>query len=307
MKDQTIDILIPVFKTDNLAECLKSVVNQTELGRIIILNNTGKDAIYEITSSFDREIKIIQPAKILPTVTACLVLTEAAEAEWVRFLSDDDILTDNSLSLLKEIAISFENISMSFSAMNVLKPDGYKKLTTYDFPEYINGTDYLFNIYQEVPFTTLSNAIIRRSSLKEISRLLPDNLMSVCGLFAMHAMCCGSLTYINKPTVTVRQPERRIIPAAVAENDLYHIIEPLNYYLSKKPDDTKRVKWLRIKLMASLVDKHCTEYLYRGRYTEFLSLMRGLFSLNPQAGLFSLLDIDLYRTFFHRIFYRIRK
>ena len=136
-----ISVIIPTYKPeDYLFDCLFSIKNQTishESFEIIIVLNGCKYPYQEQIEIFmekhfedDIKIKMIQ-TDIIGVSQARNVGIDAAEGEYIAFVDDDDMLSNNYLESLIQVsdrnAIAVANVKVFQNDLNVLSDDYISK------------------------------------------------------------------------------------------------------------------------------------------------------------------------------------
>ena len=294
MESSKADILISAYGSEYFEQCLKSALNQKMAASVIVCDNTPDNTVSDIIDKYSCDrLKYFKPEKPLCRHTSCVKLAEMATAPWVRFLEDCEILSENSLEKRLEQSDTFGGISMTFSSYITVMRDGRKERTTYNLPEYVKGTDYLFNVFTEVPFRRFTNVLIRRDIvLSSIFRGLPARPDCFPSAAAMLAMAEGDLVYTSESLVLRYEPEienKTDVETMLDETDC--IIDIINY-VESVTDDKKRVLKLRKELLSQTFKQNTVrllrekqymdvkEYIGESWHNDRTSVLSGLFRLS---------------------------
>ncbi|MCD8552540.1 glycosyltransferase [Seleniivibrio sp.] len=294
MESSKADILISAYGSEYFEQCLKSALNQRMAASVIVCDNTQNNAVSDIINRYScNKLKYFKPEKPLWRHTSCVKLAEMATAPWVRFIDDCEILSENSLEKRLEQSDTFGGISMTFSSYITVTPDGRKERTTYNLPEYVKGTDYLFNVFTEVPFRRFTNVLIRRDIVvSSLFKGLPDRPNCFPSAAAMLAMAEGDLVYTSESLVLRYEPEiedTTDIETMLDETDC--IIDIINY-VESATEDKKRALKLRKELLSQTFKQNTVrllrkkqyrevrEYIYESWQNDRASVLSGLFHLS---------------------------
>ena len=103
MNDVLVSVIIPVYNAEKyLAECIESVVNQTEQSWQLILVNDGSvdlsDSICQSYAEKDSRICYIKQENAGVSAARNAGI-EKASGKWITFLDADDTLSQDALSL----------------------------------------------------------------------------------------------------------------------------------------------------------------------------------------------------------------
>lgn len=301
------DILINASTEKDFEKCLDSAVSQTGWSGIIVADRLNSTSVRNIIESKNNQsIKYLNCSGQSPMQT-CVTLANSSEATWLKYICNNEILMPGCLENLITSAESFENIAMSFGGFKTVTDGGTGKTTTYDFPEYISGQDYLFNIYSEIPFRTLSNTLVRRSVVTEINpRLLPDRLYSVHGVISMYAMINGSLTYINEVTAVLTKNSDPLPDVDTLADNLEHIINPCNYAMQKLPALKKRLNNLKSQLLSEEIKEIACELAEAQRYSDVFKLIGTASRIKIKTSAV-ILSPSIYKPAVRRIYQKLSK
>lgn len=302
----SVDILINAFSEDDFAECLDSAIAQNGYGNIIIADKLNSPYIRDTAEAKNNgTIKYMNCAGQTPMQT-CITLAVASDAVWLKYICSNEILMPNCLENLLISAESFENITMSFGALKTLYADGTTKTVTYDFPEYIGGQDYLFNIYEEIPFKTLSNTLVKKSVIGEINvRSLPDRLFSIHGLVSMYAMINGNLTYLNEVVAVTKQKTQNINDIDTLSDNLEHTINPCNYAAEKMPTMKKRINELKGILLTEETKETAVVLMESGRYGDAFRIIGAAAKIRLASASAALFSPSVYKPLFKKIYHKL--
>ncbi len=227
-----IDILIPAYKPQFFRQCLESAVAQIEADNIIISDDCPTDEIYDIVKSFtDKRIQYHRNRPGLGLLNNHLNLITLSNAKWLKFLDDDDYLTDNCLKELKAAADSSDDTVLAFCDMKNITPDGQIKPSYSDFADIMTGEEYLFRHYLKAPITVFTKMLIRSDLMLDIAAHidLPVNMISLDELTGLMAVQSGSLAYTDKTCVYHRlNPEgfSKAVDADLLYDDTSYITLP---------------------------------------------------------------------------------
>lgn len=301
MENSKADILISAYGSEHFEQCLKSALNQRMASLVIVCDNTADDTVHEIVLRHAcNRLRYFRPEKILTRHASCVRLLDMSGAKWVRFLEDCEILSENSLEKRMEQSDAFGGISMTFSSFVTIYPDGKKERTSYNMPEHIKGTDYLFNVFSEIPFRRFTNILIRRDIvMSALFQGLPERPDCFSSAAAILAMAEGNLVYTAESLVQryERTAEQEAdIEAMLDEADC--VIDVLSYVESATGEKKKAAK-LRKDLLSGLFRQNLLQLLKERQYAdarEYVSeswqndrssVTSGLFHLSLLANIFS--------------------
>jgi glycosyltransferase involved in cell wall biosynthesis len=301
MENTKADILISAYGSGHFEQCLKSALNQRMASSVIVCDNSGSSAVHETVLKYACEkLFYFKPEKILSRHASCVRLLDMSDAPWVRFLEDCEILTENSLEKRIEQSDTFGGISMTFSSFITISPDGKKERTSYNMPEYIKGTDYLFNVFAEVPFLRFTNILIRRDIvMSALFQGLPEKPDCFASAAAILAMAEGNLVYTAESLVQryeTAEGETSDMDTMLDETDC--VIDVMNY-VESATGEKKRAAALRRELLSCMFRRNLLLLLERRQYADaqeyvseswqndHASVTSGLFHLSILTHIFS--------------------
>ena len=117
MSDKLISVIIPVYNTERyLADCLKSIVNQTYKNiEIIVVDNVSIDRSVAIAEEFkknDNRIKIIKNASTHSAGYSRNVGFANSTGEYIWFIDSDDVAEPTFLEVMAKKLSENENINI---------------------------------------------------------------------------------------------------------------------------------------------------------------------------------------------------
>ncbi len=301
MENTKADILISAYGSAHFEQCLKSALNQRMASSVVVCDNSGSTAVHEIVLKYACErLYYFKPEKRLSRHASCVRLLDMSNAQWVRFLEDCEILTENSLEKRIEQSDTFGGITMTFSSFVTITPDGKKERTSYNMPEYIKGTDYLFNVFTEVPFRRFTNILIRRDVvMSALFQGLPEKPDCFASAAVILAMTEGNLVYTAESLVQRYETGEEEIPdidAMLDETDC--VIDVMNY-VESATGEKKRAEKLRKELLSRMFRRNmllllekrqyadAQEYISESWQNDQASVTSGLFHLSILTNIFS--------------------
>lgn len=205
-----VSVCIPVYNGEKtIEETVKSVLSQTykEL-EIIIVDNCSTDKTWLIIDSFnDPRIKKFKNNSNIGMVGNWNKCLECATGEYVHFLCGDDILTADSIEKKVILADSDEDISLVFSASEIINEKDNVVMVRRQF-----RTDCVFegkklarksflskNLYGEP-----SNVLFRRSLLSKIGDFSENMFYSIDWEMWLRLSVHGTVGYISVPLMKYR-------------------------------------------------------------------------------------------------------
>ncbi|WP_303850886.1 glycosyltransferase family A protein [Seleniivibrio woodruffii] len=270
MENAKADILISAYGSAHFEQCLRSALNQRMASSVIVCDNSGSDTVHETVLKYACEkLFYFKPEKILSRHASCVRLLDMSSAPWVRFLEDCEILSENSLEKRIEQSDTFGGISMTFSSFVTITPDGKKERTSYNMPEYIKGTDYLFNVFAEVPFLRFTNILIRRDIvMSALFQGLPEKPDCFASAAVILAMAEGNLVYTAESLVQryeTSSEETLDIESMLDETEC--IIDVMNY-VESATGEKKRAAKLRRELLSCIFRRNLLLLLEKNHYAD---------------------------------------
>jgi hypothetical protein len=294
MENSKADILISVYGTEHFEQCLKSALKQRIAANVIVCDNTEDEKAQAIVNAHScARLTYFKPERPLSRHSCCVKLAQMAKAPWVRFLDDCEILTENSLEKRLEQSDAFGGISMTFSSYIKIYPDGKKERITYDLPEYVKGTDYLFNIFTETPFKRFTNILIRRDIVvSELFCGLPEKPDCYPAAAAILAMTEGELVHTAESLVQryeSPQESEKDVDTMIDEADA---VMDVMTYVESATEDRKRSSALRKEILSEMFRRNTATLIKQKRYSDAVeyftdtwqndrtSVLKGVFHLS---------------------------
>lgn len=111
MSDSCISVIIPAFNAGiHISECLVSVLSQSEVGEVIVVDDGSTDdtrALAESFSSSDSRVKVLHQENAGVSVARNAGIT-AVSLPWLAFVDVDDVVPDGSFEALLNAAERYD-------------------------------------------------------------------------------------------------------------------------------------------------------------------------------------------------------
>ncbi|MGE4319087.1 MAG: glycosyltransferase family 2 protein [Deferribacterales bacterium] len=303
-----IDILIPAYKPQFFRQCLESAAAQTEADNIIISDDCPTDEIYDIVKSFsDCRIQYHRNRPGLGLLQNHMKLVTLSHAKWLKFLDDDDYLTENCLQELKACADSSEDTVIAFCDMKNITTDGQIKPSYSNFSNVMTGEEYLFTHYLKAPITVFTKMLIRSDIMLNIITHtdLPVNMISLDELTGLLAIQSGSLTYTDKTCVYHRLNPAgfsKAVDAGLLYDDTSYITIPFMTMADAFPHRKADVESLYQTMLKKNFRGSYIKLLERNGKKDFYEFFKRCRMISPSAAYMALLNSRTVKKLIKNIF-----
>jgi len=221
MTNPLISIIIPVYRTEEyLAECLDSVKKQTlDDFEAIIVNDATPDNAMRIAQRFsevDSRFIIVAHDENKGLGAARNTGLDKAKGSYLLFLDSDDLLAQDALSLMVEIAEE-KNADIIVGNMAVLMDEGYE-LTSYTNGLFINWQQIDEENLRCLPANlyaagSVCHKLFRRELLMEEGIRFPEGIYWEDNAFSMEAwivskriFACPEVIYLQRKRKDLDNP-----------------------------------------------------------------------------------------------------
>lgn len=176
-----VSVIIPVYNVEKyLAECLDSVINQTEKDiEIICIDDCSTDSSLNILQEYaknDNRIVILQNEQNSGQSVARNKGLEIAKGEYVLFVDSDDFIEPNLLEIALKYVNDVDIVCFDYREYNPDKLGSFTHNYTFDNRLY-SGEEYFFEATK-----TYSIIVITCNKLYRKNFLLENNIRFVPGL-----------------------------------------------------------------------------------------------------------------------------
>jgi glycosyltransferase involved in cell wall biosynthesis len=200
--DLSIDIAIPAYKPTWFRECLRSALEQTyPIRKVLIADDRDDDQIREIVAEFnDARIRYHKNHTRQGLVGNYCRLAQLSDAQWLKYLDDDDILVPDAVENLASIVHANDNIAIVFgNSLDFF--EGERPVDQgLNLPECIPGAVYFLDYYPRIPITLFSRILIRTTIVDAFNPLQIDTgMISFDELIGLLSTLEGNVGFQRKP------------------------------------------------------------------------------------------------------------
>lgn len=165
-----VTIAIPAYKSEFLAETIKSALGQSYTNiEVVIVNDCSPNDIKSIVDSFeDQRIIYYENTKNLGKKSIVLNwnrCVDLASGDYFILLCDDDILLPDFVSNLIELSNIYPKCTVFHARKAELMWDGEMNIES-AWPEYESGVDFANNFFSGRRFHTIGEFMYRTSMIK---------------------------------------------------------------------------------------------------------------------------------------------
>lgn len=121
----TVSIIIPVYNGEKyIKECIDSALKQSVQCEVIVINDGSTDRTHDICKEIDGITYLIKPNGRTASALNCGIRN--CHANWIHWLSADDVLYNNAVEvMLKEISLTPNNKNhIYYSNYDIIDEDG---------------------------------------------------------------------------------------------------------------------------------------------------------------------------------------
>jgi glycosyltransferase involved in cell wall biosynthesis len=174
--ERLVSIGLPSVKCHFLEKSLISALNQTYHDIEIIIINNAND-IYNKTQikklylkyNFDKRLKYVENSEQLPIVENWNYTLSLAKGEYFTLLSDDDILDENYVNSMLELADKYPMVNVFYSRIARINNDGQISSVSPNAPEYEDVLDFIYHSIYGFRHLLLSAFLIKTEAIKKIN------------------------------------------------------------------------------------------------------------------------------------------
>lgn len=258
--DNLVSICIPVYNSENtIKSTIESALSQTYKNvELVIVDNASTDKTWDIINGFDdARIKKYRNNTNIGMVGNWNKCLEYATGKYIHFLCGDDIIFSSCIAKKVALAEQGENISMVFSASEIINENNDVVLTR----RYLNKDAILDgkklakksfltrNIYGEP-----SNVLFKRELIDVVGKFA-DNLIYAIDLdLWLRLSACGKVGYISEPLMQYRISKSN----ATASFNYQKILSDDNNLI----DNIKKYKCISLSTITKIVHK----FMYAARF-----------------------------------------